>query len=503
MRISDEQRARIRRLFYAEHWKIGTIATQLGLHPDTVRRAVKAECFNNRGKSRPSALDPFVDFVRDTLRQYPTLTATRVHEMLRQRGYDGSVIQLRRRIRQLDLRPKPRSEAYFRLPVRPAEQAQVDWGYFGRLRVGNTERKLWVFVMTLSWSRAVHAYFSFDQSIESVLRGHIACFEAFGGVPRTILYDNMKTVVVERVGDAIRFHPRLLELAGHYLFDAYPCNPRRAHEKGRVERAIQYLRTSFFAGRHFTSRRDLAEQFTRWRDDVAYTRPCPGDRNLTVGEAFAREHEALRPLPKHRLDTDEIRAVQPRKQPYVRYDTNDYSFPHVLVDEPLTVAAGDERVRIFHGDELVADHARSWERHRTIEDPAHFEGLGELKRKARPLHGRARLIAEAPATEELLDELARRDEPLGTQTRKLLELLGFYGADRLDEAAREALERGTPRAASVAYLLEHQDRQQGRPPTVPTRVSDSPEIQNLTVEHHDLESYDDLSQDRDHDDSES
>src|SRR4029453_2504392 len=107
--------------------------------------------------------------------------------------------------------------------------------------------------MVLSWSRAIFARFVLDQTLESFVRCHVAGFEAFGGVPRALLYDNLKTAVLERVGDAIRFHPRLLDLAGHYHFAPQPVAVARGNEKGRVERAIRYLRESFFAARSFRS----------------------------------------------------------------------------------------------------------------------------------------------------------------------------------------------------------------------------------------------------------
>jgi len=288
MTLLDEVRARIRRLFYGEHWKVGTIAAQLGVHNEAVRRAIESHRFANAGKPRSSELDPYLDFVRQTLEQYPRLTATRLYEMLRPRGYQGSVVQLRRRIRQLDLRPAPKAEPYLRLSTWPGEQGQVDWGYFGKLRVGQAERKLWLLVVTLSWSRGFHVFPSFEQGVAAVLRGHVESFETLQGVPRKLLYDNMKTVVLERMGDAIRYHPRFLELCAHYLFAGYPCNPGQPHEKGIVERRIRDLRSSFFAARSFVDLDDVRAQFANWRDDVAYQRPCPAEPGMTVGEALER-----------------------------------------------------------------------------------------------------------------------------------------------------------------------------------------------------------------------
>lgn len=182
--ISPETRVQIRRYFYAEHWKIGTIATALDVHPDTVRRAIEVERFQHAEPLRPSILDPYLPFVREVLEQHPRLRATRIHQMIRDRGYAGSVEQVRRVVARL--RPQPH-EAFLRLQVFPAEQAQVDWAYFGSVIIGRAKRQLSCFVITLSWSRALYLEFFFDQTTENFLRGHVRAFQAWSGAPRVIL----------------------------------------------------------------------------------------------------------------------------------------------------------------------------------------------------------------------------------------------------------------------------------------------------------------------------
>src|SRR5919109_5346785 len=186
--ISPEQRADIRRLYFAERWRIGTIASTLGLHHDTVRSAIEADRFLRTGAQiRPTALDAYKPFLLATLEQYPRLRATCLYAMLRERGFPGSAVQVRRWVRTV--RPAARAEAYLRLETLPGEQAQVDWGNFGKITVGNAERALSCFVMVLSHCRAAFARFAFDQTLESFLRGHLEAFAAFGGVPRNLLYD--------------------------------------------------------------------------------------------------------------------------------------------------------------------------------------------------------------------------------------------------------------------------------------------------------------------------
>jgi transposase len=228
--ITPEQHAEIRRLYYGEHWKVGTIAVALGVHHDTVRAAIAHDTQGvRRGTCRATPLDPYLPFIRDTLAQYPRLRATRLFEMVKARGYPGSVVQLRRAVRVI--RPAATATVYRRLTTLAAEEAQVDWGAFGSIRIGRGVRPLSGFVMVLSYSRAVFALFTVDQTLESFLRGHVEAFQAFQGSARTLVYDNLRTAVLERAGTAIRFHPRLLELAGHYHFAPRPCTPGRGNEK--------------------------------------------------------------------------------------------------------------------------------------------------------------------------------------------------------------------------------------------------------------------------------
>jgi transposase len=258
--ISPEQITEIRRLFFAEHWKVGTIATALGLHPDTVRRAVGTERFQHGQVLRPSQTDPYLDFLRQTLERYPRLRATRLYEMVRARGYAGGVVQLRRVVARL--RPVHR-EPFLVLRTFPGEEGQVDWAHFGVVQVGRARRRLSGFLLTLSYSRALALEFFFDQTLENFLRGHVRAFGGLGGAPRTLLYDNLRSAVLQRRGEAIEFHPRLLELAAHYHFAPRPCAPGRGNEKGRVERAIRYVRESFFAARPFTTLEDFNAQARR------------------------------------------------------------------------------------------------------------------------------------------------------------------------------------------------------------------------------------------------
>jgi transposase len=490
--ITPEQHAEIRRLYYGEHWKVGTIADALGVHHDTVRAAIAHDTQSvRRGTCRASILDPYLPFLRDTLAQYPRLRATRLHEMVRPRGYTGSVVQLRRIVRTL--RPSVTPTVYRRLTTLMGEEAQIDWGAFGTIRIGHGVRPLSGFVMVLSYSRAVFALFTLDQTLESFLRGHVEAFGAFAGCARTLVYDNLRSAVLERQGSAIRFHPRLLEFAGHYHFAPRPCTPGRGNEKGKIERQIQYLRHAFFAARTFHDVDDLNAQFRRWRDEVAHQRPHPEQRDQTVAEVFAQEQPRLLPLPAHPFDTEVMRTVSSGKLPYVRFDRNSYSIPHTHRQQPLTLLASPTTVRLVVGADEIARHVRSYDTGQTIEQEAHVAGVVAATRHTNPSSARDRLRLAVPAIATLLDRLAARGESLRAHTARLVALLDDYGPQELAAAVSRALDTDALGAGAIAHLLEQRRRQRGQKPPLPLVLPDHPGVRTLDVTPHRLESYDALT----------
>jgi len=490
--ISPETRAQIRRYFYAEHWKVGTIAKELGVHPDAVRNAIEVERFRSEPPARPSLVDPYIEFIREVLDQHPRLRATRIYQMIRDRGYGGSIIQLRRVVSRL--RPSVR-EPFLRLRVFPGEQAQVDWAHFGHVLVGRAHRALSCFVMTLSYSRALYLEFFFDQTMENFLRGHVRAFQSWNGQPRVILYDNLRSVVLERRGDQILFHPRLLELSAHYHFAPQPCQLRASHQKGRVERAIRYVRDSFWAGRSFTTLAECNRQAWMWRDQVAHQRRWPGEDGRSVVEVFAEEQPRLLSPPQHLFNTDRIETVRSDKTIYVRFDLNDYSIPPEAVGRPLTLAASDTLVRILDGAVEIAHHQRSYDRRQLVLDPAHQDALLKTKRKAFHSTPASRLEQLVPECKTLLDLAFAQGESAGRQASQLIKLLDDYGSAALRRAVIEALGRNTPRASSVAFLL----RRQPRVARLALDLSRHPEAQAVEVRPHDLEIYDELARTQDND----
>jgi len=494
--IDLETVARIRHLHHAEQWPVGTIATELGLHHETVERALREES-RAQPALRPSRFDPYVGFVREMLEKYPRLRATRLWHMLRERGCTLSVRQVRDKV--AELRPTP-CEAFLRRRTFPAEEAQVDWASFGHVAIGAARRALSAFILTLTYSRWIFLRFFLDQSMENFLRGHVYAFADLQGVPRHLLYDNLRSAVSERHGDAVRFNLRLLELASHYHFSPRACRPARGNEKGAVERSVRYIRDSFFAARSFTTLDDLNRQALVWRDEVASSRRWPGDDRKAVVEAFREEAAHLLTLPAHAFEADLVIPVRSYKTIYVRFDLNDYSILPSTVGRPLSLVASETTVRILDGALEVARHCRSYDRHRRIDDPAHVEALLAEKQKAHGSTPNARLIGAVPAAEAFIEAGFRRGESVSSITQKLLLLLDDYGAEELRAAVEEALARQTPRVSSIAFILAKRRRASQRKLSLPVDLSRRPDLKDLYVKPHSSETYDELSRHDDDDD---
>ena len=307
-----------------------------------------------------------------------------------------------------------------------------------------------------------------------------------------ILYDNLKSAVLERRGNQIQFNPRLLELSAHYYFAPRPCQVRAGNEKGRVERAIRYVRDSFWAGRTFTTLAECNRQAWAWRDQVAHRRQWPGEDGRTVEQVFAEEQPRLLALPWHSFNAVCVETVCSRKTIYVRFDLNDYSIPPEAVGRPLTLIASDSTVRILDGTMEVARHLRSWDRRQLVLDPAHQQAVVKLKRKAYDSTPSGRLEQAVPESRTLIDLAFAQGESAGTQTAQLIRLLDQHGAAALRRAIIEALDRNTPRASSVAFLL----RAQPKPVRAMVDLSHHPLAQSVDVRPHDLETYDELARNR-------
>lgn len=488
MTISEQTEAEIRRLFFAEHWKRGTIATQLGQHFDTVTRAIGPLGPRRGERCQPIScvLSPYIDFIHQTLGCYPRLRSTRLYDMLRERGYTGSLRSLRRYVH--DHRPAPKAEVFVRVETLPGEQAQVDWAHVGSLPVLGGQRALWAFVMVLAHSRAMWAELVFDLDIHSLRRSLVRAAAYFGGSPRQWLFDNAKTVVVERHGDAVRFHPLLLDLAARMHVQPLLCRPRRPQEKGKVERAIRYLKDRFFPARAIHSIAHGNAQLDAFRDTIAHARPHPRWPERTVADVFEAEKDKLLRLPDPLPETALVTPVLVDKTASIQLGTNRYSVPAVHARKTLLLVADDTTVRLVDSatSTEVARHERSWGRHQRIEDKAHLAQTLEVKEGARAPKGRDRLQAEVPGIERLIAQWVDAGRNIGSMIARTMRLLDSYGAASVAAAVQTMLERGTTDLGALAIFCE----QHRKRPFVALPLQLAAHVHDRDVIPHDLGGYD-------------
>jgi transposase len=460
--ISKETEAEILRLHYVEKWRKGTIAAQLHVHYSTVERVLLQNGVSPASlRLRQSINDPYIDLVRSTLEKYPTLTATRLYHMAKERGYAGHIDHFRKMVRRY--RVPLAEDARLRLSTLPAEQAQVDWASFGRIKIGKAERKLYAFVMVLSWSRRIFLRFYVNQGTANFQRGHIEAFKFFENrIPRKILYDNCKVVVQERVGKAILYNPELLALASHYRFEPIAVEPNQPEHKGRVERGIRFARSSFWPGREWESLEDLNDQALKWCSQEADERQWVQNERLKVKDAFGQEVVHMVPAPGAPYPVYDRKETKSGKTQYIQFDLNSYSIPPSFVQTPLSIFATIEEVRICQGTTLVAVHRRSFDKGVQIENQSHVDELLNAKRAGQQHRMMDRLQLAVPVTTNFYLEASKRGQQLGRLTQELYRLLNLYGAGELEKAIQKALEAGRIHAAAVEQVLLQQRADTGR-----------------------------------------
>lgn len=487
MTIPRETELEILRLTDAEKLSPGTAASLVGVHHSVATR-VQEQAVEGRPERAPreSKLAPYYGLLGETLKEYPKICATRLATMARERGFDGSDRIVQRYV--IDIRPTQSTRAYLVCERLPGEQAQIDWGHVGRIVVAGGFRALWVFVLYLAYSRMRYAELVLDLTAESLRRSLIRAVTFFGGSTRQWLFDNTKTVVLERHGGAARLHPGLLEVAGSLRVNPVLARVRTPTDKGGVERSIRDLKTGFFAGRKIT---DLARGNELLREHITTViarRPHPTLPGCTVAEAFEKEKERLMPLPREMPRTELVLPVAVDKTASVRFGTNKYSVPPEYAGGTLVLSANDERVRLVDGDREVASHARSWGRMQRIDDPEHRRVLVEQRPRAIAMTVRDQLLDAVPELLALYEHWVEEGRNVNFMTGRVRGLMGDYGREVLSNAVRTMVARGTHDIGALTLLCEQERQRKSQP--VPSLMKLGEHVDERIVPTHDLASYD-------------
>lgn len=340
--------------------KVAAIARQTGVDRKTVRkyiaRGLEPPCYGPR-QPRPRAIDKHVDYLKSRLSAYPGLTAKRLLREIASRGYRGGYSMVRDEVRAL--RPAGGGKGFaVRFETAPGEQAQVD---FAQFRVTFTSDPgavhiVWLFSIVLGYSRLIWGRFAHRQTMQTVLACHKSAFEAFGGVPRQILYDRMKTAVIGEDADGQVVYNRTLgDLAHHYGFLPKACRAYRPETKGKVERPFRYIREDFFLGGIFRDIDDLNLQFKAWLSGIANPR-LHATTGRVVNEAFAEEKTTLLPLPL--IPFGAVLRLDRRisRDGMISIDGNYYSVPDTTRRRTVEVHSMADEIKIYEGGQLIASH---------------------------------------------------------------------------------------------------------------------------------------------------
>jgi transposase len=362
---------------------ISDIARQSGHDRKTVRKAIEARLVppSQPGQTARYRLGPYVEYLKNRIDE-GVLNASKLYDEIKRQGYDGSHSQLRAFVHPF--RVALQTQASVRYETEPGEQAQVDWGHFGLINHRGQQRRLYAFVMTLGWSRAMYVEFTVSADTAWWLRCHQHAFRFFLGVPREVLHDNLKTAVLDREADGkIHWNPRYLDFADYYGFSPKACQPYRAQTKGKVESGVKYVRRNFWLGLHFSDLLDLNVQALSWLDTVANVR-----RHGTTGEVpweRLRQEELQSIRAKPNYDTSLISQRRSSSDCLVSYDGNYYSVPAGYHNRSLLVKETEQAELVLfnaQGDE-IARHCLSDGHNERIIEPAHYQGLASVTPRPR------------------------------------------------------------------------------------------------------------------------
>ena len=491
--------AEIRRLHEIEGLTARAIARRLHCCAKTVAKALAMPSPPTREvQPRENILDRYRVRIDALVAKYPDLSAVRVTEEISkgEDGYGGSVYPVRRYLHEV--RPA-RGRVYQEVLYEPGEAMQVDWGDCGRVTIGQTPRRVSVFVAVLCYSRLVYIEFSLCQRKAEFYRALVHALEFFQGSPRKIIFDNLKTAVISGSGRHACLHPEFLALCGYFCLEPIACAARDPESKGTVEGSVRYVKHNALAGRseELLTWEDYQRFAPQWRDVVANVRLHATTRERPV-DRFQKERGRLRPLPAIPFDTDEILSVLVTSHARVQYDGNRYSVPPALVGKTLLLRATAGIVRILDQGQEVARHDRCYEKRQLRIHPDHK--LAALKMRRRQADQREEEFDSlGPEARELhLKLLAMPIKPT-VHLRRLLALVRLYGRKEVLAAISQALPYQTYDAAYVETLLLQERRRRELPSPTPLQPKRRELIEEIHLEEPDPARYDRLCGNSDND----
>lgn len=366
---------------------ISEISRKTGHDRKTVRKYIHAEEIlkNSKRKPRGSILDPYKDYIKERLEEYP-LSAVRILEEIQERGYPGSYTVVKEFVRTIRLSKQIPAE--YRYETGPGIQSQVDWGEVDKVVVDGKSRKLYCFTMVLGFSRMRYVEFTLDLKTETFVQGHVNAFQYFGGITKEILYDNTKNVVLKRAlkSNESEWNPLFEDFFNYYGFIPRLCKPGKqgAKTKGKIERVVGYVKDNFYLGRAYASIQDLNTQSSAWMEKV--NRLAHGTTKIPPYDRLPEEK--LVPFDEkspYQIVRTEFRKIS--KDCYFSYMGNHYSVPWKYAGLQTKLHIQNDKMQVFVNDINICDHVCRQSSGNVVRIKEHFEGLlKEIMQRNRSQH---------------------------------------------------------------------------------------------------------------------
>jgi transposase len=454
--IDYETFCKIRDYHDKQGLKAGQIARALELDQRTVSHWINAPRYLPRqAPPRASKLDPYKPLINQWLESHP-YSAQQIFQRLQEERFDGGYTIVKAYVRKV--RPR-RPAAFLTLSFAPGECAQVDWGSYGSVAVGETRRKLSFFVMVLSYSRMMYVEFTLSQTMEQFLACHQHAFEFFGNrIPEKIMVDNLKSAVLKRlVGEAPVFNPRYLDFSNHFGFTIKACNVRKANEKGRVENGVGYIKKNLLNGLDIPDFSVVNPAAHVWLETIANVR-IHGETHKRPVDLFTEEQSCLQIGSGQPYDIGTVLSVRASSRFRVSHETNRYSVPAEYASTALTLKVYQDRLCVYHQHKLIARHVRCYDRHRDFEDPDHPRALLAQRRNAREQKLLGRFLTLSPKAEAYYQALAQKRLNPRHHVQKIVALSEIYGVEAVARAMDDAFTYQAFSCEYIANLLESRQR---------------------------------------------
>lgn len=341
---------------------IREIARETGHSRNTVRKYLRADGMPEPRprKKSVSKLDPFKPLLDQYLAK-GIFNCEVLLRLLREQGYSGGITIIKDYVKPH--RPPKQTPAVQRYETKSGQQAQVDWKICEYVDVNGEERKIPVFAMVLGYSRAMYIEFTKRCDIHSFLRCLMNALEYFGGVPKTMLTDQMKTVILGMGDDRKpKWHPLFEDFAATIGMVPKVCRVRRPQTKGKVERSVQFVEQNFMPGRQFMDLGDLNRQARQWCDEQ--NRRIHGTTGERPIDRLAQETLGALP-PAERLAKYRFEPRKVSRDGFVSYDGVRYGVPWRFSGREVKVREVNGVVEIYHEKQLIVRHEKQY-RSRTL-----------------------------------------------------------------------------------------------------------------------------------------